>query len=138
MQTERDLVESVLETLRGLPQAHAELGAWEQPSGRDRSYDARIDLHIGGDSVSLLVEAKRTVYPRDVREVLWQIRRYNDLAASESANEQRLPLIVAESISPGRKNCFARSRWATSIAGEVYSSPRAAPASTSKSLRRSR
>ena len=54
-------------------------------------------------SVSLLVEAKRTVYPRDVREVLWQIRRYNDLAASESANEQRLPLIVAELISPGAK-----------------------------------
>jgi hypothetical protein len=103
MQTERDLVESVLETLRGLPQAHAELGAWEQPSGRDRSYDARIDLHIGGESVSLLVEAKRAVYPRDVREVLWQIRRYKDLAASESANEQRLPLIVAESISPGAK-----------------------------------
>ena len=26
-------------------------------------YDARINLHIGGESVSLLIEAKRTVYP---------------------------------------------------------------------------
>ncbi len=103
MQTERDLIESVLETLRGLPQAQAELGLWEQPSGRDRGYDARIDLHIGGESVSLLVEAKRAVYPRDVREVLWQIRRYMDLMPSERANEQRLPLIVAETISPGAK-----------------------------------
>lgn len=103
MHAERDLVESVLETLRGLPQAHAELGLWEQSGGRDRGYDARIDLHIGGESVCLLIEAKRAVYPRDVREVIWQIRRYMDNAPPEKANEQRLPLIVAESISPGAK-----------------------------------
>lgn len=104
MQAERHLVESALEALRGLPQAHAELGLWEQqPTGRDRGYDARIDLHIGGESVSLLIEAKRAVYPRDVREVIWQLRRYMDLAPSERLNEQRLPLIVAESISPGAK-----------------------------------
>jgi len=103
MHSERDLLESVLETLRGLPQAHAELRLWEQPTGRDRGYDARIDLHIGGESVSLLIEAKRAVYPRDVREIIWQIRRYMDHAPSERANEQRLALIVAESISPGAK-----------------------------------
>lgn len=103
MHAERNLVESVLETLRGLPQAHAELGLLEQPTGRDRGYDARIDLHIGGESVSLLIEAKRAVYPRDVREVIWQIRRYMDHAPLGRANEQRLPLIVAEAISPGAK-----------------------------------
>ena len=103
MHSERALVESVLETLRGLPQAHAELGLWEQPTGRDRGYDARIDLQIGGESVSLLIEAKRAVYPRDVREIIWQMRRYMDHAPSERANEQRLSLIVAESISPGAK-----------------------------------
>lgn len=103
MRDERNLVESVLETLRGLPQAQAELGLWEQPTGRDRGYDARIDLQIGDQSVSLLIKAKRVVYPRDVREVVWQIRRYMDHAPSERENEQRLALIVAESISPGAK-----------------------------------
>jgi hypothetical protein len=110
MQAERDLVESVLETLRGLPQAHAELGLWEQAGGRDRGYDARIDLHIGGESVSLLIEAKRAVYPRDVREVIWQLRRYMDHAPSERANVQRLPLIVAESISPGAKELLREAQ----------------------------
>jgi hypothetical protein len=110
MQVEQDLIESVLETLRGLPQARAELGPRAQPSGRDRGYDARIDLHIGGESVSLLIEAKRAVYPRDVREVIWQIRRYMDLAPSERANEQRLPLIVAESISPGAKELLRKEQ----------------------------
>jgi hypothetical protein len=103
VQAEQDLVESFLEALRGLPQAHAELGVREAPIGRDRGYDARIDFHIGGESVSLLVEAKRTVYPRDVREVIWRIRRYVHLAPPAGANVQRLPLIVAESISPGAK-----------------------------------
>lgn len=103
MLAEQHLIASVLEALRGLPQAHAELGMWKQPTGRDRDYDARIDLHIGGESVSLLIEAKRAVYPRDVREVIWQLRRHIDLAPSERLNKQRLPLIVAESISPGAK-----------------------------------
>lgn len=103
MHAEQNLVESVLEALRGLPQARAELGLWNEPAGRDGGYDARIDLHIGAESVRLLVEAKRIVYPRDVREVIWQIRRYMDLTPSERAGERRLPFIVAESISPGAK-----------------------------------
>jgi len=103
VQAERDLVESVLETLRGLPQAHAELGLWEQAGGRDHGYDARINLRIGGETLSLLIEARRAVYPRDVREIIWQIRRYMDNALPEKPTEQRLPLIVAESISPGAK-----------------------------------
>ena len=103
MRDERDLIESVLETLRGLPQAQAELSLWAQTTGRDRGYDARIALHIGGQSVNLVIEAKRALYPRDVREVVWQIRRYMDHAPSERANEQRLPFLVAESISPGAK-----------------------------------
>src|SRR5438045_6339786 len=103
IEAERQLIERVLEALRGLPQAHAQLGLYEQPNERDRRYDARIDLHIGGEAISLLIEAKRAVYPRDVREVIWQLRRYMDLAPSDKPNEQRLPLIVAESISPGAK-----------------------------------
>ena len=103
MQANRDLVENVLEALRGLPQAHAELGLLEQPGGRDGGYDARIDLHIGGESVSLLIEAKRAVFPRDVREVLWRMRRNTDITPSERADQRRLPFIVAESISPGAK-----------------------------------
>ena len=92
----------------------------EGPSGRDPGYDARIDLHIGGELVSLLIEAKRTVYPRDVREVIWQIRRYMDLASPVGAKEQRLPLIVADQSLRAQKSCFARSRWDISTAGNLF------------------
>lgn len=102
MQAERDLVQAALETLRGLPESHAEMEPW-RAGGRDRGYDARIDLQIGGEPVSLLIEAMRAVYPRDAREVIWHLRRYLDLTPSERPNQQRLPLIVAESISPGAK-----------------------------------
>lgn len=109
MHAETDLIESILETLRRLPQAHAEVGAWEA-AGRDRGYDARIDLHVGGGTVSLLIETKRAVYPRDVREVIWQIRRYMEVAPPEKANHERLPLIAAESISPGAKELLREER----------------------------
>jgi hypothetical protein len=102
MEVERDLIQGVLDTLRALPDAHVELEQSEL-RGRDRGYDARLDLHIGDKSVSLFVEAKRAVYPRDVRELLWQIRRYMELASPKTATEQRVPLIVAEAISPGAK-----------------------------------
>ena len=109
MEAERELVEAMLETLRGLPEAHAKLEQG-QASGRDRGYDAHIVLQIGGETVSLLIEAKRTVYPRDVREVIWQLRRYMDFAPSKRPNEQRLPLIMAESISPGAKELLREER----------------------------
>lgn len=102
MPSERELVQSVLETLRNLPEAHAELEERE-PRGRDKGYDARIDLNMGGTPVSLVVEVKRAVYPRDVREALWQLRRYLDLASPGRANAQRIALIIANSISPGAK-----------------------------------
>lgn len=102
MPSERDLVQDLLETLRDLPEAEAELGE-VQPRDRDSGYDARIDLNIAGTSASLVIEAKRTVYPRDVREALWQIQRYLDFASSERTNAQCIALIIADSISPGAK-----------------------------------
>jgi hypothetical protein len=108
MQAEKDLVEAALAALRGLPEAHAELTAW-QTSGGDGGYAACIDLQIGGERVSLLVETKRAVYPRDVREILWLIRHSMHQPASPAA-QQRLPLVVADSISPGAKELLRAER----------------------------
>jgi hypothetical protein len=110
MQADRDLLSNVLEALQGLPQANAELRLLDPTDGRDSGYDARVDLHIGGECVSLLVVTTRAVFPRDVREILWRMRRHVGLAPSEGASPQRLPLIVAESISPGAKDLLREER----------------------------
>jgi hypothetical protein len=56
-------------------------------------------------SVVLLVEAKKAVYPRDVRQVLWQFKALN---LGRHAGAQTL--LIAESLSPGAKELLRAER----------------------------
>ncbi len=92
------LIAQFLESLRELPDVHAALIQSEpavQTAGR---IDAKIDLHVAGKSIVLLVEARKSVYPRDVRQVLWQLK---SLQHGQYADVQHL--LIAESLSPGAK-----------------------------------
>jgi len=101
--TERQLLTQFLEVLRELPEVRAELDHFDPIGGKsDRGYDAQIDLNIAGKSFILVIEAKKTVYPRDVHQVLWQFKEVNK-HRSNGQGKERLPLLVAESISPGAK-----------------------------------
>jgi hypothetical protein len=105
---ERDLVASFIEALRELPEVRADLDH-QQPAGRDDEHDARVDLNVAGKSIVLLIEAKKSVYPRDVRQVIWGFRGANR-GPSAGQGEQPLPLLVAESISPGAKELLRNER----------------------------
>ena len=111
--TERRLIEQFLETLRALPEVHAELDHRE-PVGLagDRGHDAQIDLHIAGKSFTLLIEAKKAVYPRDVRQVLWQLREFSRRSPTGQSGDEAVALLVAESISPGAKELLRDERVA--------------------------
>ena len=101
--TEHQLVSRLVEALREIPDVHADVGRWELSGGRsDRGLDAVVDLRVAGKSLAVLVEAKRAVYPRDVRQVIWQIRDASR-AWSGSHPSEVVSLIAAESISPGAK-----------------------------------
>lgn len=92
---EHPLVQKLLVSLQALPGAHAELGVRSPPTPADAWVDAMIELNLAGKSIVLLVEAKKAVYPRDVRQLLWQFKaRYRPDVQ---------PLLVAESLSPGAK-----------------------------------
>lgn len=69
--TERQLIAHFVDALRALPEVEAELHPRE-PVGKhdDRGYDAQVDLHVAGKSFILLLEAKKAVFPRDVRQVM--------------------------------------------------------------------
>lgn len=108
-QAERQLITGFVEALRGLPDVNADLDHWEPPSSGDRGYDAQVDLHVAGKSYVLLVEAKKAVFPRDVRQVLWQFREAS-LGRSAEQGEGPLSLLVAESISPGAKELLKNER----------------------------
>ena len=98
------LLDQFLDTLRALPQIRVEMTP-DTPAGSrpDRSHDAEVRLRAGDKAVTLLVEVKKTLFPRDVRQVLW---RFKDLGRGQSGLPQArefTPVLVAESLSPGAK-----------------------------------
>ncbi len=97
--TEHALIEQFLEAVRGLPDVRARVevrgGALAAPSPSD----AEIHLDVAGRPISLVVEVRKTAYPRDVRQVLWQFNAQRQAHPSDVQH-----LLIAESISPGAKD----------------------------------
>ena len=107
---EEPLLAGFLETLRGLPEAQAVSSGVRQPDDPDRGYDARIDLRVGGKAATLLIEVKKALYPRDVRQVLWQLQALARRWPQSTEGRQAVPVLVAESISPGAKDLLRDER----------------------------
>jgi predicted transcriptional regulator len=98
---EMQIVQSLLDALQALPGAHAELRFIEGPS-TPSGYrpDAEISLEMGGRQYALRVEAKRELFPRDAREVLWRM----DRSTSTNDGSAILRMVAADSLSPGAKD----------------------------------
>ena len=107
----RQLLDGFVETLRKLPDAQAEVSRVEQPGGPDREHDAQmVDLRVGGKAVTLCIEMKKAVYPRDVRQALWQFQALARRWPQSTEGRQAVSFLVAESISPGAKDLLRDER----------------------------
>lgn len=107
---EKQLIDQFLEALRGLPGVQAQLGPLIQPSGPDRGYDARVDLKVSGKAATLLIVVKKTLYPRDVRQMLWQFQAFARRWPQSAEERQTVSMLVAQSISPGAKDLLRNER----------------------------
>lgn len=108
--TERLLIERFVDALREVPDVEADIDPGESVGKHgDRGHDAQIDLHVAGKSFVLLIEARKVVFPRDVRQVIWQFREASH-ARQKGEGEAPLSLLVAESISPGAKELLRNER----------------------------
>jgi len=101
---EHALIEQLLDSLRELPDVHVDLVQLDTAVQAEGRIDAKIDLHVAAKSIILLVEAKKSIYPRDVRQALWQLKSLQH----HYADVQRL--LIAESISPGAKELLRAER----------------------------
>ena len=100
-ETEQHLISQLLATLQALPNADVRKIEHETAEILDRRFAAEIEIRIDSKTLMLQVEAKKTAYPRDVQQFLWQVRpRTSDSAALRGA----APLLAAESLSPGAKD----------------------------------
>jgi hypothetical protein len=100
---EWQLLERFLEALRALPDATAELDCLE-PAGSagGMRHDAKIDFHVAGTSRTLVIEVKKAVFPRDVRQSLWQLNKHR--------SDDTVTILVAESLSSGAKELLREER----------------------------
>ena len=108
---EHQLIRQLLESLRAIPEVQAALD--EDPIIRpmvDRGYDARVDVRVSGRRLTLLIEAKKSLYPRDVRQALWQLREMERRVPEEGRQMDIVPMLIAESISPGSKELLQGER----------------------------
>ena len=107
----RQLLDGFVETLRKLPDAQAEVSRVEQPGGPDREHDAQmVDLRAGGKAATLLIQVKKAIYPRDVRQALWQFQALARRWPQSTEGRQAVSFLVAESISPGAKDLLRDER----------------------------
>lgn len=79
----------------------------EEPGGQHRP-DAVLEASLDGRSYKLVVDFKQSVFPRDAREALWRLR--NSLNQGGMAGHEAMPVLVAESISPGARDLLRKER----------------------------
>jgi len=101
---ETKTIERLVETLRELPDVDAHDPNMQTTRKGGRQIDAELEFSTGGKSYVLLVEVKKSVYPRDAQQILWQLERYVASAEALDRRKHVVPLLAAESISPGAKD----------------------------------
>lgn len=105
--TEEGLIAQFLSALQEAPETVAHVVSREVGSNQDR-VDAIIEAQIGGEPVVLIVEVKRSAFPRDVREAVWLLRK--NLDRQSPSDRQSVPMVIAESISPGARSLLRDER----------------------------
>jgi hypothetical protein len=108
--SEAVLAEAYANALRAIPGAKAEV----RPHADPRGLDAVVTASLSGHTFTLLLEVKRTVFPRDVYQMLHQLD-YVKNTIHQPFHEVEgtvLPVLVAESISQGAQDILKRENVA--------------------------
>ncbi len=98
------ILQGFIDAIAELPAARAELLHIEANDSVGGSrHDALMMVHIAGKSYKVLLETKKNVYPRDVREILWQFRQFHRTKSPITNEDMAISVVIADSISPGAK-----------------------------------
>jgi hypothetical protein len=95
-----ELIQGLADSLKEVAGANSPVIIRDARLDRFRA-DFIVEVELWGRPLNLIVESKQLVYPRDVREAAWQLRNYIAHVAPE--RRQVVPLIMAETISPGAR-----------------------------------
>ena len=111
-EAENVLISKLLEALCRLPEVTADLGCPGDPGGLSACAERKVllSIRVAERPLALLVEIRKVLYPRDVRQALWQIRDSASWRQDDGNGGPAVPLLAAESISPGAKELLRGER----------------------------
>ncbi|PHR19443.1 MAG: hypothetical protein COA41_07115 [Sphingopyxis sp.] len=100
--TEIDLLENFVEAIHEIPNARTKIKGREIATSERGTIDAVVELYLASEKHTLLIEAKRSVFPRDVRQAIWQMNSYKSGSNSSQIKNAHM-ILIAEAISPGAR-----------------------------------
>lgn len=99
----REVVTRLVDDLREIPEVRPSTPSWERiRPDTSREIDATLAVDVAGKKYVLLIEVKKSIFPRDVSPLLWQLHQF------EKRQPNAIPLVAAESISPGAKDLLKK------------------------------
>lgn len=105
------LVDQLLATLQAMPGVTSGLEEWGPPDAKPK-VDAVVELSLPNSAYTVLVEIKRTVYPRDARDAIWKSEILREIGKPLPNTVAAVPMVVAESISDEAKALLRSERIA--------------------------
>jgi hypothetical protein len=99
---EKATLDALMAALQTIPHADASLVDEEHRLSPRHTLDAKIDFALADRHITLLIEVKKAVFPRDIPQILYQLRSIRN-AFVHSPQENVVPLLAAESISTGAR-----------------------------------
>lgn len=99
---EPELLKSLSDSLEAVPNAHLGEISWEAGTGGRLRPDAILDAVVADREIAFVIETRGDVFPRDAREIVWQLKRY--LRELDSSNRRYVPMILARSVSEGARD----------------------------------
>jgi hypothetical protein len=98
-----ELVSRLINDLGEIPEVRPSTPSWEvREPGSSREIDATLSVDVAGKKYVLLIEVKKSIFPRDVPQLLWQLHHF------EKHQPNAIPLVAAESISLGAKELLKK------------------------------
>ncbi|MCW2244765.1 hypothetical protein M2352_000356 [Azospirillum fermentarium] len=75
---------------------------------RDAYQDAVITLSVDSTPYRLAIAVKRSIFPRDAREIAWKLKYFS--TQSDASPHDTIPVVVAETLSPGARDALRAER----------------------------
>lgn len=98
--SETSTIKQLVDALHALPQVHTD-AIWESAHP---DIDAKVDVVAGDRRYKLLIQAKKSVFPRDVRQALWRMKEFANSFQGRDRPTSVVLLLAAESISQGARD----------------------------------